>query len=91
MDIYCQKCGEPYDAFGIKQLMDEEAEDGYRLFIRGVGCPCCHWGRSVENDQSGSTRSIAMAAVAALLEDDPDGMASMLDDFEYMGWLQDEE
>jgi len=39
MDLYCKKCGEPWDVYGVNNgdMTSEEAA----LFKRGVECPCC--------------------------------------------------
>jgi len=39
MDIKCAVCGEPWDAYGVKNgdMTEEEA----KLFLAGKGCPCC--------------------------------------------------
>lgn len=41
-DIYCAKCGEPWDAYGVRHgdMEPNEAEK----FRRGQGCPCCGFG-----------------------------------------------
>ncbi len=41
-DITCAKCGEPWDAYGVRHgdMDDEEAE----RFLNGEGCPCCGFG-----------------------------------------------
>lgn len=38
-DIYCAKCGEPWDAWGVRNgdMTEEEA----KLFLKGMGCPAC--------------------------------------------------
>lgn len=46
-DIFCRKCGEPWESFGITRCRGEGAlsigeADG---FLRGEGCPCCHFGQ----------------------------------------------
>jgi hypothetical protein len=85
MDIYCQHCGEPYDACYVGSDMEHEAPNGKQRFLNGEGCPCCDWGQGeAENDM----RSLAMGACADLLGDDIDGMASMMDAFEYMGYFE---
>ena len=45
--IYCRKCGEPWDCYGITYSRGEgnmTAADAVR-FLKGEGCPSCHWGR----------------------------------------------
>jgi hypothetical protein len=40
MDLYCQKCGEPWDQYGVYNGdMDPVEKD---LFLKGIECPCCH-------------------------------------------------
>jgi len=36
-DIYCKRCGEPWDAYGVFHMTDAERE----TFLAGKGCPCC--------------------------------------------------
>jgi len=46
-DVFCRKCGEPWDSFGITRAEGEgdlTAREAER-FLRGEGCPSCHWGR----------------------------------------------
>ena len=41
-DILCAQCGEPWDAYGVRQgdMEPDEAE----LFLAGKGCPACGFG-----------------------------------------------
>jgi len=41
-DIKCAKCGEPWDAYGIRNG-DMEKDEAAR-FLKGEGCPCCGFG-----------------------------------------------
>jgi hypothetical protein len=41
-DIYCAKCGEPWDAYGVRNGDTEPAEAA--KFLRGSGCPTCAFG-----------------------------------------------
>lgn len=46
-DVFCQKCGEPWDSFGIIHARGEgdlTPSEAVR-FMKGKGCPCCHWGK----------------------------------------------
>jgi len=38
-DVHCAKCGEPWDAYGVRHgdMTPEEA----KRFWAGEGCPCC--------------------------------------------------
>lgn len=59
-------------------------EPKYReMFKKGKGCDCCKG----EGERKVSLRTEAMGAMMELLGDDIDGMASMMDDFEYLGML----
>ena len=39
MDIYCSRCGEPWDMWGARHG-DMDSEEYYRM-MAGRGCPCC--------------------------------------------------
>ena len=41
-DIYCAKCEEPWDSYGVRHG-DMTAGESKR-FLLGEGCPCCHFG-----------------------------------------------
>ena len=95
MDIYCQRCDEPYDVYHVCYDMDKEKDDysekGTKPSDRlknGEGCPACEWGKTAPKQQS--MRGMAMGAMADVMGDDVDGMASMMDDFEFAGMLEDE-
>ena len=76
MDLYCARCGEPWDAYGVRHgdLTDEERE----LFLKGEGCPSC-WGEEVV---SRPFRAELMATLHEVLGDDLDGLAAELEDAE---------
>jgi len=50
MDVYCKRCGEPWDLAGVldalngNDVADMTREEAERL-LRGEGCPCCGFGR----------------------------------------------
>lgn len=39
MDVYCKRCGEPWDLMGIRD--GDMTEEERKMFLRGEGCPCC--------------------------------------------------
>ena len=78
MDIYCTNCGEPWELWN-----DGEREPAYKKAKRGA-CPACD-GDPAKAGRSGSMQAMATAALADILGDDDDGIASMLEDFEYIG------
>ena len=43
-DIYCAKCGEPWDSYGVFNDCDMTASEKDR-FLQGEGCPCCAFGQ----------------------------------------------
>jgi len=45
-DIYCRKCGEPWDAYGV--FYGDMTKEERKKFLRGEGCPCCDFGEKVE-------------------------------------------
>ena len=79
MDIYCKRCGEPWDCYGALHGMDMTREE-YQRMMAGDGCPCC-FGKPVEKRP---LRGELMAIAADLLGDDVDGIASTMDDAEFM-------
>jgi hypothetical protein len=88
MDIYCQKCDEPWDVCYIGQDMDEDGEKGdSERFKGGEGCPCCKWGKNAPKEQS--LRGETMSMLNDLLGDDIDGMASFMDDMDYVGAFEE--
>ena len=96
MDLYCQKCSEPWDFWHVQSDMDDEledfADDGTKPSVRfknGEGCPACDWGKKAP--KTPNMRAQAMKVTMDLLGDDIDGVAAMMDDFEAMGMLDDED
>ena len=78
MDVYCKRCGEPWDLYGVLHgdLTDTERD----RFWRGEGCPSCH-GKAVEKRP---LRAELTTALHDLLGDDVDGLAAELEDAEFM-------
>jgi len=77
MDVYCQRCGEPYDVCSLTDDMNEQERQDFK---KGVCCPCCKEKEITERPQ----RAIIASEMAALLGDDIDGLASMMDDAQFM-------
>lgn len=80
MDIYCTKCGEPWDI----DCLHDPAE--YDLTLRGrtiIECGGC-LGVDIK-----SRPAVALAAEALgdLMPDDPDGVAAMIEDADAWGLL----
>lgn len=67
-DIRCGVCGEPYDAWGVRNgdMARWEAE----LFRKGAGCPCCE-GEGPEGASTEEQEEIAVAHVRTRVIDTP--------------------
>ncbi len=96
MDLFCQRCDEPFDQYHVVNDMDSELEDfgpkGEKpsdRFRSGEGCPCCDWGKKAPKQQS--LRGMAQSAMYDIMgsgeDGDEDGVAAMMDEFDYMGML----
>jgi methionine synthase II (cobalamin-independent) len=88
MDMYCARCGEPWDN---DTFHDAAAELGktYRDVVRDFqsrGCIAIGW-QATECERQPSMRTEAMAAMFDLLGDDTDGAMAMMEDLEYTGML----
>ena len=78
MDVYCKRCGEPWDLYGVQHGdMTEEERD---RFWKGEGCPSC-FGKTIEKRPF---RSELTAAFHEVLGDDVDALAAGLEDAEFM-------
>lgn len=90
MDIYCPRCAEPIDADELHSVYD--LDNGKKLsyqvarqrFFSG-GCGLLFDGQQCEDTKS--LRGLASSIAADLLGDDVDGIAAMLEDFDYLGML----
>lgn len=74
MDLYCQRCAEPFELDHVNWEMDPVTQGRFR---RGEGCPSC-FGKEVSERPD---RAAAMQVVRELLGDDEDGMAGLMEDF----------
>ena len=84
MDIKCPICGEPWDMDELHELIPDECEDYHKAvsLFRNKGCEafgCSH--NKTPDKQSANLSSMLMD----VLGDDVDGIASELDDAEYLG------
>jgi len=88
MDIYCLNCGEPFE---VTEVYDDPT--GFEFGAsRGQikSCPCCHGKKEAAvTDPKQKARLNNIALMAELLGDDVDGLASMIDDFDYVGLLDE--
>lgn len=87
MDIYCPNCGEPWELDTFHDVAEERGtswEEAISRFRRD-GCVATGWCKPCEPRRT--MRGEAMAILGDLLGDDIDGLASMLDDADYLGLL----
>ena len=104
MDIYCTRCGEPWDIDELHDVIPTEKiidalrlelvpiggatltfEDARRAFQR-FGCEIFTQ-ETCEVPEKKPLRAEATGVLMDLLGDDVDGVAALLDDFEYIGLL----
>lgn len=77
MDLYCQRCGEPWDHYYVHHEMTPEERN---QFLHGQGCPSCY-GKPVENRPF---RAELAAALGEVLGEDTDGLAAEMEDAEHL-------
>lgn len=84
-DIYCPKsgCGEPVEIDHFHEVPDMTFDQAYKAF-QSKGCEGVGLTHSTGNT---SMRSDASSAMMDIMGDDPDGIAAMLEDFEFFGML----
>ena len=82
MDVYCKRCGEPYELLGIT---DDFTDEEKRRFWASEGCPCCVGKPAPEKKPF---RCELQEALEGILGDDHDGLAAEMEDAE--GFFGDE-
>lgn len=87
MDIYCQKCGEPWEVCGLWDFEEEHYKGARRDFLQGKGCPACNWGSSAPEKPPSEARATSL--LMDVLGDDIDGVACELEDLEHSGMMGD--
>jgi hypothetical protein len=91
MDIYCTRCGEPWELDTFHDVAAElgvSFDDALARF-RADGCAGTGWCAPcvLVADGPARFRADAMAVLSELSGDDIDGVASDLADFDALGWL----
>lgn len=84
MDIRCPKCGEPWDIDELHELDDMDFKTAYRKFQK-VGCEVF----DTDHGEVNETAAALAQAAYEVLGDDVDGAASMLDDAQSMGMMNE--
>lgn len=81
MDIYCPKCGEPYDQDELHEA-DQTYAQSARIF-RTEGCGMLLDGVACRPESGADpTRAAILQELADLLGDDVDGYAAMCEDLD---------
>ena len=83
MDIRCTTCGEPWDSDTIHEIADEQEvpyDEAVALF-RKYGCTVL----GSRHSEVDANAALAARVVMELGGDDVDGMASDLEDMEFIG------
>jgi hypothetical protein len=82
MDIYCPRCGEPYDQDELHYADDLTYDEARKVFF-GQGCGMVYDGTPCP--QADTPMGRASAAAYELLGSDVDGIAAEMDDVAYFG------
>lgn len=78
MDIYCSKCGEPWDTYTLTDegvTIESFSKNGCKVF--GVKC----------NENTIDKKNSLYSEIYDILGDDVDGAASIIDDAKYLGLI----
>jgi len=91
MDIYCNRCGEPWDVDTFHDVADDlgVSFDAALARFYADGCAGTGWVKrcDVAPDGPARVRASVSGMLAEVLGDDVDGIASELADAEFFGWL----
>lgn len=77
MDLYCPRCGEPWEHYYVHHEMTPLERVH---FFNGAGCPSCY-GKTVEKRPF---RAELAAALGSVLGGDTDGLAAEMEDAEFL-------
>ena len=90
MDVYCPRCGEPWEIDTFHDVADERGETFAAVFaaFQSEGCGATGWVPTCERatDDGARMRADMSGALAEMLGDDVDGIAAMMEDFGAGGW-----
>lgn len=85
MDLYCPKCAEPFDTYEFNEVPDMTYSEAFTAFrtkgCGGIGHSCNKDAVLTDHEK---LRAEVMDALGDVLGDDLDGLASEMDDFEYL-------
>ena len=90
MDIYCHRCGEPWEIDTFHDIADERGETFAVVMsaFQREGCGATGWVAACERatGDGARMRGDLSAALADMLGDDVDGIAAMMEDFGAVDW-----
>lgn len=91
MDIYCVRCGEPWELDTFHDVADERGVS-FSVAVeefRRAGCVATGWVPPCELARGGAAaaRASAMSVLGELLGDDVDGIASEMADYDAAGFF----
>lgn len=78
MDLYCKRCGEPWEMDYVNFEMTSQERNHFKA---GEGCPCCY-GKPAPAKRP--LRAELQQVLEDVLGDDVDGIAAELEDAEAM-------
>jgi len=92
MDIFCPKCGEPCDIDYLHEVAEDDGKTFQEVYhqFQKQGCIAVGWKCSEILPQPADgklSKAEAVSALYDLLGDDVDGVASMMDDGEFLGLI----
>lgn len=85
MDIKCQHCGEPWDAWFLREELSEEspadlAALGWKFGSSRLNVKTCEACKGTPEKKAAGEYGAVAAVLAEMLGDDEDGLAAELDD-----------
>ena len=90
MDIYCHRCGEPWEIDTFHDIADERGETFAVVMsaFQREGCGATGWVAACERatGDGARMRGDLSAALAEMLGDDVDGIAAMMEDLGAVDW-----
>lgn len=90
MDVYCQKCGEPWDYSELAEFTIGFDGGTGKDFKTGKGCPACDWGRNLDDLSLPSIlRARLSNTLFITLGDDIDGIAAESEDLDSLGFFEE--
>lgn len=87
-DVHCPKCGDPCEIDYFHDVADDNGTT-FRKVQQDFALRGCVAIDMACNPKGDTFKGMVSSAMFDLMGDDVDGVAAMMDDFEYMGMLND--